>query len=281
MFGSSRSKRWAFRFRVLATSGYLWRAGSVGAVALALSAVSTTGCLKLLTEKPLEPGSYGSTQPELLRLWQDVLEAAKHDDREKLTELMSSMRMSQDELATLVGEDKARRFWPRYELLARPLGPAGAAELVGIIYEHHYDDVEVTLVDSLPPDKLSESELGVKKALLAPTPFYRVRVIKKGTPYAIRYDFFVYQHGFWRTGRDLGKFLDPPKIVPLANPSSGNSSSAGQPAASPSVDGGQPAKVTPQAEMGIPKPDGGVTRSDGGTQASPQPKAAVKTKSPG
>ena len=87
---------------------------------VALSLLATSGCLKLLTEKPLEPGSYGSTEPELLRLWQDVLEAAKRDDRDKLTELMSSMRLSQDELATLVGDDKARRFWPRYELLARP-----------------------------------------------------------------------------------------------------------------------------------------------------------------
>ena len=213
---SKMNKRRSNRAWYLATSLGVLLTEKVVPMGVALSLLATSGCLKLLTEKPLEPGSYGSTEPELLRLWQDVLEAAKRDDRDKLTELMSSMRLSQDELATLVGDDKARRFWPRYELLARPLGAPGAAELVGSIYEHHYDDVEVTRVDTLPVEKLSESEQGVRRALLKPTPFYRVRVIKKGTPYAIRYDFFVYQHGFWRTGRELGKFLEPQKIVPLA-----------------------------------------------------------------
>ena len=39
------------------------------------------GMLKLLLEKPLEPGTYGSSEPELKRLWSDLLTAATRDER--------------------------------------------------------------------------------------------------------------------------------------------------------------------------------------------------------
>lgn len=183
---------------------------------LVVALASTVSCSKLFLENPLEPGVYGSSEKELLRLWTDVLTAAKRDDRQRLVEMMASMKMSLEELAMLIGQDKARRFWPRYELLAKPLlGPA-AAELVASIYEHHYDDVEVTRVDTLSAEKQSDTEKVIQRALVQPTPVYRVRIVRKGHPYAIRYDCFVYQHGFWKTGRELGKFLEPPP--PLNSP---------------------------------------------------------------
>lgn len=182
---------------------------------LVMALASPVSCSKLLMEPAIEPGVYGSSEKELLRLWTDVLTAAKRDDRQRLVEMMTSMRMSPEELAMLIGPDKARRYWPRYELLAKPLlGPA-SAELVASIYEHHYDDVEVTRVDTLPAESQSDIERVVKRALVQPTPVYRVRVVRKGQPYAIRYDFFVYLHGFWRTGRELGKFLEPPPPLNL------------------------------------------------------------------
>ena len=185
---------------------------------LVFALASTVSCSKLFLEKPLEPGVYGSSEKELLRLWTDVLTAAKQDDRQRLVEMMASMKMSPEELAMLIGQDKARRFWPRYELLAKPLlGPA-AAELVASIYEHHYDDVEVTRVDTLPAEKQSDTEKVIQRALVQPTPVYRVRIVRKGHPYAIRYDFFVYQHGFWKTGRELGKFLEPPPPINVPQP---------------------------------------------------------------
>lgn len=205
----------------------LWR--NVVPVAM----VMTVGCSKLLLEKPLEPGTYGSSEPELKRLWSDLLTAATRDERQRVIEMMTSMRMSQEELATLIGEDKARRFWPRYDLLTKPLSGPMPAELVASIYEHHYDDVEVTRVDTLPTESMSDAERVMKRALLTPTPFYRVRVVRKGHPYAIRYDFFVYQHGFWRTGRELGKYLEPPPpIVPAqaAQPSPQAAQPSPQPA---------------------------------------------------
>ena len=187
-------------------------------LSLVLAMASTLSCSKLFLEPPLEPGVYGSSEKELLRLWTDVLTAAKRDDRQRLVEMMASMKMSPEELGMLIGQDKARRFWPRYELLAKPLlGPA-AAELVASIYEHHYDDVAVTRVDTLPAEKQSDTEKVIQRALVQPTPVYRVRIVRKGHPYAIRYDFFVYQHGFWKTGRELGKFLEPPPPINVPQP---------------------------------------------------------------
>lgn len=223
----------------------LWR--NVVPVAM----VMTVGCSKLLLEKPLEPGTYGSSEPELKRLWSDLLTAATRDERQRVIEMMTSMRMSQEELATLIGEDKARRFWPRYDLLTKPLSGPMPAELVASIYEHHYDDVEVTRVDTLPTESMSDAERVMKRALLTPTPFYRVRVVRKGHPYAIRYDFFVYQHGFWRTGRELGKYLEPPPpIVPAqaAQPSpqpAQPSSQAAQPVSPQPVQQPEPRVIPP------------------------------------
>ena len=183
----------------------------IGVVVVAM--LGGGGCSKLLSEPELVPGTYGDGDKELRRMWTDLLVAAQRDDRQKVVAMMNSMRMSPQELAMLIGEDKAKRFWPRYELLARPLMGPAAAELVASIYEHHYDDVEVVRADTLPTDSQSDSERVVTRTLVKPTPFYRVRVIRKGQPGAIRYDFFVYQHGYWRTGRELGKFLEP--LAPL------------------------------------------------------------------
>jgi hypothetical protein len=40
-----------------------------------------------------------------------------------------------------------------------------------------------------------------------------VRVKRKSEAKGLRYDFFVYQNGFWRTGNLLGKFLLPPPAL--------------------------------------------------------------------
>jgi hypothetical protein len=97
---------------------------------------------------------------------------------------------------------------------------------------------------------MSDAERVMKRALLTPTPFYRVRVVRKGHPYAIRYDFFVYQHGFWRTGRELGKYLEPPPpIVPAqaAQPSP-------QPA-QPSSQAAQPVSPQPVSPQPVQQPE--------------------------
>ena len=75
------------------TGSKLWR------MWVPVAMVATVGCSKLLLEKPLEPGTYGSSEPELRRLWTDLVTAAKRDERQRVIEMMTSMRMSQEELA--------------------------------------------------------------------------------------------------------------------------------------------------------------------------------------
>ena len=49
-----------------------------------------------------------------------------------------------------------------------------------------------------------------------PTPIYTVRIKKKTEASGLRYDFFVYRNGFWRSGNQLGKYLGPPPPLPGA-----------------------------------------------------------------
>lgn len=183
--------------------------GLVIFVVFGLAAGALVGCSKS-QRSHVEPGQYGGNEAEFLRFWRELLTAAERDYRQQATAMMSSLRMSPAELALLFGEEKARRFWPRYELLSRPLlGPA-AAELVAKVYEYRYDDVEVSRIDLLANESLSDKEKAVKRALIVQIPVYRARVFRKGQPHGNKYEFFVYLHGYWRTGRDLGQFLDPP-----------------------------------------------------------------------
>jgi hypothetical protein len=102
----------------------------------------------------------------------------------------------------------------------------GGVELVAQVYEKKYDDVAVTEVawPTAPPGSRSgapllppsDTDLVVEKALVTPTPFYTVRIKKKSEPSGLRYDFFVYRNGFWRSGNLLGKYLVPPPPLPGA-----------------------------------------------------------------
>ena len=143
--------------------------------------------------------------------------------------------MTQAELAGLIGPQKAGELWPRYQAMMGSLCNAGAVELVAHVYEKKYDDVSVTRIDPPPPEAGSpparptapseaaklidltepvDTDRAVQKALVRPMPFYTVRIKKKTEAKGLRYDFFVYQNGFWRSGNLLGKFLAPPPPLP-------------------------------------------------------------------
>jgi hypothetical protein len=83
-------------------------------------------------------------------------------------------------------------------------------ELVAQVYERKYDSVEVlpietvgAIVNSTPADRQ------VARAQQKPLPLYAVRIKRGGDTRGLRYDFFVYLNGHWRTGNQLGKYLDP------------------------------------------------------------------------
>jgi hypothetical protein len=48
----------------------------------------------------------------------------------------------------------------------------------------------------------------IAHALTRPIPIYAVRIRRAGDNRGLRYDFFFYMNGHWRTGNQLGQYLD-------------------------------------------------------------------------
>jgi hypothetical protein len=154
------------------------------------------GCAKLSRSRPEVP-NYPDGPDGLRALFGDVLEAARKDDRERAHDIFATTIMSDAELEQLFGP-RAQALAPRYHQLMGSMVNRGAVELVGQIYEHKYDTIDVE------PD---EHDVLVKAALKVPVTLYSVRVRSKDDTRGLRYDFFFYWNGHWRTGNQLGKFL--------------------------------------------------------------------------
>lgn len=221
----------------LPPEGLLGRRAAVRRVALgigvaaAAALLSGPGC-RQPGGAPVRAGTYGGSPEELHRLGSDLLAACQRDDRDRVHELLASLIMTQAELAGLIGAPKASELWPRYQAMMGSLCNAGAVELVAHVYEKKYDDVSVTRIDAPapastpaptpapadppvnPPAELTDTDRAVLKALLHPMPIYTLRIKKKTEAKGLRYDFFVYLNGSWRSGNLLGKFLAPPPPLP-------------------------------------------------------------------
>jgi hypothetical protein len=150
---------------------------------------------------------YGNTPEELDRLWHDILAACKADDRVRVHELMRSFIMTQPELTSLLGPTQGVALWARYQAMLGSLANAGAVELVAHVFEKKYDDIAVTRIDQLPPAEQTDTDRAVLVAMSSKLPMYTVRVKRKTEAKGLRYDFFVYLNGYWRSGNLLGKFL--------------------------------------------------------------------------
>jgi hypothetical protein len=151
---------------------------------------------------------YADGADGLKALFSDVLEAAKKDDRERVHDLLATLVMSDDELTAILGP-RGTQLAPRYHKLMETLVHRGAVELVAQVYERKYDSVEVLsiemqgpIVNSTPADRV------VGRALVSPMPIYAVRIKKSGETRGMRYDFFFYRNGHWRTGNQLGQFIE-------------------------------------------------------------------------
>ena len=191
----------------------LWMLGGIGV------AMAASGCKKPPPEPLVKAGMYQSGPDELSRLWHDILAACKADDRNRVHELMRSFVMTQPQLSSLLGPVQGQALWARYQAMLGSLVNAGAVELVAHVYEKKYDDISVTRVDQLPVIEQTDTDRAVLAALLNRPPIYTVRVKRKTESKGLRYDFFVYLDGYWRSGNLLGKFLPPvPGPKPLAEP---------------------------------------------------------------
>ncbi len=171
-----------------------------------------TGCTQRSSgPAAVTAGLYGDTPEELHRLCADILAACQADDRDRVHALLASLTLTPAELTGLIGPAKAAELGSRYKAMMASLSNAGAVELVAQVYEKKYDDVVVQR--TLPPG-VAATDQEVFKALVVPVPIYTVRVKKKNEPSGLRYDFFVYRNGFWRSGNLLGKYLAPPPPLP-------------------------------------------------------------------
>jgi hypothetical protein len=174
-----------------------------------LLAGAFAGCKRPPPEPLVKAGMYGSSAEELQRLWHDILAACKADDRNRVHELMRSFVMTAPELSSLLGPTQGSALWARYQAMLGSLVNAGAVELVAHVYEKKYDDISVTRIDQLPLPEQTDTDRALLAALVNKPPIYTVRVKRKTEAKGLRYDFFVYLDGYWRSGNLLGKFLPP------------------------------------------------------------------------
>jgi len=225
-----------------------------GAVARWLGLLLVWGALLSCKRPPPEPlvkpGMYQSSPEELSRLWHDILAACKADDRNRVHELMRSFVMTQPELTSLLGPMQGQALWARYQAMLGSLVNAGAVELVAHVYEKKYDDISVTRIDQLPLVEQADTDRAVLAALVNKPPIYTVRVKRKTEAKGLRYDFFVYLDGYWRSGNLLGKFL-PPAPAPASSAASAPAEGAGDAGAPPSAAPTLPPAAS--AELGTQK----------------------------
>jgi hypothetical protein len=165
--------------------------------------------------------SYPDGADGLQQLFADVLKAGQADDRDRVRELFQSLKMTRPELDGLFGARAAELASP-YEEMMSSLMNRGAVELVALIYEKKYDEVEVRplslevpLADGTtlaPGERVygplpRADEAALARDLVRRPPLYTVGLRKHGAIGGSRYNFFFYSGGHWRTGNELGKLL--------------------------------------------------------------------------
>lgn len=167
---------------------------------LILALASTVGCKAVNAPRSFDvtPGEYADGEAGLRKLWGEILDGARHDEREHVHDLMASMILTDAELKSLLGE-RAAPLLPKYKHMIGTLVNVGALELCAQVFERKYDTLDV-----IPDDK----DAHVEALFVTPHKLWSVRVRKASDTLGLRYDFFVYLDGRWRTGNQLGKLID-------------------------------------------------------------------------
>lgn len=153
--------------------------------------------------------SYPDGAEGLGRLWQDILTACQKDERQRVHDLMASMAMTEEELGSVIGKEGAKVLWPRYQQLIGAMVNVGAMELTAEVLDKKYDTAIVLELDRLPANELRANDNKTRQAVRKDLRLYAVRIRKKGAgPDGLRYNFFVYLDGKWKTGNQLAQHLD-------------------------------------------------------------------------
>jgi hypothetical protein len=172
-------------------------------------AVVAAGCSRIMgtsgehVARPIP--AYGDGRDGLGALFGDVLAAAQKDDRERVHDLFASTLLSDEELGRLLGS-AAPPLLERYHAMMAAMINRGAIELVAQVYERKYDAVEVMAIDPAARDA-RDQDRAAAQALVTPRPIYSVRIKKAGESRGLRYDFWIYLDGHWKTGNLLGRAL--------------------------------------------------------------------------
>jgi hypothetical protein len=178
----------------------------------------TVGCSKLLgtsgDRKAAVIPQYGDGAAGLKGLFEDVLDAARRDDRERVHDLFASTLMTDAELTSVFGA-AAAGLKGRYHAMMEILANRGAVELVAQIYERKYDTIEVVAIDPASPEA-SDADRTAARAFVRPLSIYAARIKKAGETRGLRYDLFFFLDGHWRTANQLGELLakTDPKAAP-------------------------------------------------------------------
>lgn len=171
---------------------------------LLFAALFAGGCSRIMgtsgADRASEPIRQYPGGPEGLKaLFSDVLDAARKDERQRVHDLLASLTLTDDELRGLFGP-RAEEVRGRYAKLMETLVNRGAIELVAQVYERKLDTVEV-----LPME--GEVAQAIAHAAVQPVQLYSVRIRRATDDKGLRYDFFLYREGKWRTGNLLGTYL--------------------------------------------------------------------------
>lgn len=191
------------------------RYGAAVSALLAAAALCLGSCAKLMGYadggQPAPIRAYPDGSEGLKALFQDVLEAAKRDERERVHDLLATLIMSPADFEALFGAERSQ-LYPKYQAMMGTLANRGAVELVAQIYERKLDTIEVISVRQAE-DAPSRA---VEAALKSPVAFYSVRVRRQADTKGLRYDLFFYRGGKWLTGNLLGKLLTEASPVDAA-----------------------------------------------------------------
>lgn len=191
---------------------------------LALLPLFTAGCPEAPKKPPSSPavvyapvaaGAYADGPAGLQKLFTELLAAARKEQPEKVISLLGSLALTKDELGELLGSAAATQYFPRYQAMMSELTHLGGLELVDQIQKRHFDEVLVVPVREQPAAEQTATERKVAHALPQSVPLYSVRLKRSTEPRGIRYEFFVYLNGRWRTGNLLGQLL-PAESTPGA-----------------------------------------------------------------
>ncbi len=175
-----------------------------------LVALSTFGCSRIMNgsgdSKPIP--NYPGTADGLRAFATDLLTACQRDERQQVHDYFASTIMTDAELKVLFG-DGAAAITPRYHGLMEAMANRGAVELVAQVYEHKYDAVDVFPIDPAAKD-VRAPDSAIARALKTPLNWYAIQIRKKADSAGLRYNFFFYLNGRWRTGNKLGSYLPSP-----------------------------------------------------------------------